>query len=50
MKVANKRHSKKRKKKLSVYEKTRLEEEKASRNDAAGKRGERKLGPLAEKN
>lgn len=40
---------KKRKKKLSVYEKTRLEDEKASRNDAAGKRGERKLGPLAEK-
>ncbi len=40
---------KKRKKKLSVYEKARREDAQASRNDAAGKRGARKLGPLAEK-
>ncbi|TVQ69125.1 MAG: hypothetical protein EA373_09315 [Oceanospirillales bacterium] len=40
---------KKRKKQLSVYEKARLEEEQEAKNAAAGKRGERKLGPLAEK-
>ncbi|KDE39382.1 hypothetical protein ADINL_2511 [Nitrincola lacisaponensis] len=40
---------KKRKKKLSLYEKARQEAEQQARNDAAGRRGSQKLGPLADK-
>ncbi|KAA0875380.1 hypothetical protein [Nitrincola tapanii] len=40
---------KKRKKHLSVYEKTRLAQEQQRRNDEAGRRGAANLGPLAEK-